>query len=57
MEEEHMLRGDTAYAKVLRSAKSGMFEGKRTEREGQSDKPGVRTDQQAALDRGKESRF
>lgn len=54
---ESILGGDTAHAKVLRWAKCGMFQGKKMEREGQNDKPGARTDQQAPLDRGKGLRF
>lgn len=56
MEEEHTRRG-TAYAKVLRWAKCGMFEGKRVEREDQSDKTGARAHQQAPLDQGEALRF
>lgn len=52
-----MLGGDTAYAKVLRWAKRGMFQGKKMEREGQNNKPGARTDQQAHLVREKGLRF
>lgn len=52
-----VLGGDAACAKVLRWAKCGMFEGKRVEREGQSDKTGARADQQAPLDQGEELRF
>lgn len=52
-----MLGGDRACAKVLRWAKCGMFEGKRAEKEGPSDKTGVRIDKQAPLDRDEELRF
>lgn len=37
-----MLGEDRACAKVLRWAKCGMFEGERAEKEGPSDKTGVR---------------